>query len=457
MDLRSQGLASIDTKSPIPRSTSSRWVDLFDFYKDVDTAITSRYQELGPIFRWTTIKDTVMLLGPDANQFVLTTHPKIFAASLGWSDYIGALFRGGLLNRDGSDHRQHRKLLTPAFRQEALRGYLEQIEFIIQEHFEKMPAHCPNIYDEMKMLTLHIASRAFFGVTDPEELKVWKRLITDVVAGSVAFVKWPIIGRTYRKALASRKQLSDLMRYRVEHRRRTPSNDMLGQLCQVHEDGEKLSDDEIIDQMIFLLMAAHDTTASTLTSIFFELAQHPEWQDRLAEESLDPRLARVAVGDLPEKLQAHHLVIKETLRRNTPLRIYPRVNREAIQYLGYTIKAKQLVAVCPAFSHFMEEYWTRPLAFDPERFAPDRLEHKRHPGLYVPFGGGLHLCLGQVFAEKFVAVILHECIKRYSWSIPNLDQRSFQKIPIQVPKGKLPVNFQRRKAQIQTKTEKQAS
>lgn len=432
---------------PVPPSETAKWRDLYDFYTDLLTAMKSRYQRQGRVFRWAPFRDIVIMLGAEAQQFVLVQNPRLFSAQKAWQENIGVLFRGGLLNRDGADHRQHRRLLMPAFRQEALNFYLETASPLIDQHIARWPLDCPDIYPRVKELTLQIAIRVFFGVTLESELKLYNKHITDVVAGSIALFKAPLIGLSYQRALRAREELVKLLRPSVIYRRHRPSRDMLGQLCQSRdEDGLSLEDDEIIDQMIFIMMAAHDTTASTLSSIFYELARHSSWQVRLRSENQAIAAKQLEAPEIPEALELYHYVIKETLRLNTPLKIIPRRSLEAFSFDSFDIEADQMIAVCPAFSHHMSEYWTKPEIFDPLRFAPGRAEHKQHPYAYMPFGGGIHLCLGQFFAEKFLSLILYKLIDRFNWKMPYWEDLRFQQVPIQVPKGRMPVRFSQRSA-----------
>lgn len=438
-------LAGSIANQSVPVSETLSWRDLYEFYTDLQSSIAWRVARYGRIYSWKPIRRIVMMLGADANQCVLVQNPKLFSAQKAWHDSIGILFKGGLLNRDGSDHRQHRRLLMPAFRQQAIHFYLEQAEPIIANHLKSWPKDCPDIYILVKELTLHIAIRSFFGIDDAKEIKLYNHYLSDIVAGSIAFIKAPIIGRTYQKALRARRELIKLLMPLLLKRRSEPSSDMVGQLCQSKDEaGNILSDEEIIDQMLFVMMAAHDTTASTLASLFYELGINPEWQEVLHRESRELSTRKLSIGELPENLYHHHLVIKETLRKNTPLKLIPRVNLEAFTFEGYEIEAGQLISLCPAYSHFMEEYWTKPLQFDPLRFSSERAEHKRHPYAYMPFGGGVHTCIGQFFAEKILSVILHHIVNCYSWTVPNVESQRFQQVPIQVPKKRLPVRLRDR-------------
>jgi len=423
-----------------PSATTFYPLDLYRFYTDFVGSIRQSYQQHGAVFRWYALNEFTVMLGAEANQWAMVTQQKSLSTAKAWQRVIGQLFQGGLLLRDGSDHRQQRRLLMPAFRQEALHYYLTSSEAIIDQHIQAWPSSCPDIYVRLKELTLEIAVQSFFGISHPTELKVYNQLITDVVAGSIAFNRLPVIGRIYQRAVKARRELVKLLLPLVGARRLQPTQDMMGQLCQsVDEDGIQLSDVEIIDQLIFIMMAAHDTTASTLSSTFYELALHPQWQTVIRHEA---RAAlTTSVAHRPEKLPQTLMVIRETLRRHTPLKVIPRVTLEDLEFQGFALPKGTHISVFPSFTHFMDAYWTKPEVFDPLRFSEERAEHKKHAFAYAPFGGGLHSCLGQFFAEKFLAVILGKITLSCAWRIPDIDQVRFQQIPIQIPRTTLPVEL----------------
>ena len=165
------------------------------------------------------------------------------------------------------------------------------------------------------------------------------------------------------------------------------------------------------------MMAAHDTTTSTLTSMTYELARHPEWQERVRAECRSHDRDTLGYEELG-KLETLGLVLNETLRRHPPLSTIPRITQRAFGFGGFEIPADTMVAIYPLHTHHMEEYWTRPFHFDPERFAPGRAEHEQHPYLFIPFGGGAHMCIGYRFAGLQIKAILFALLHRYRWSVP---------------------------------------
>jgi cytochrome P450 len=204
------------------------------------------------------------------------------------------------------------------------------------------------------------------------------------------------------------------------------------------EEGARFTDPDIIDHMIFLMMAAHDTTTSTLTSMTYELAKHPGWQERVRAESRALGSEQLAFEDLG-KLEALTWVMQETLRRYPPLPVIPRIALEDFEWGGYRIPKQAMVVISPIHTHHMAEWWTEPYRFDPERFSPQRAEDQRHTHAWVPFGGGPHLCIGMHFAEVQVKSIMHQLVQRYRWTVPEGYTMPVQQAPISKPMDGLPI------------------
>jgi cytochrome P450 len=189
------------------------------------------------------------------------------------------------------------------------------------------------------------------------------------------------------------------------------------------------------------MMAAHDTTTSTLTSMLYELGRHPAWQDRLRDECRS--FAEDALShDQLVQLSTADLLLQETLRRYPPLSTIPRVSERAFEFGGYEIPANTMVVTYPIHTHHMPEHWTDPMRFDPERFAPGRAEHERHPYQFVPFGGGAHLCIGYRFAQLQIKAVLYQLVRRYRWSLPSGYEMPLQQAPISKPRDGLPVRLE---------------
>jgi cytochrome P450 len=172
----------------------------------------------------------------------------------------------------------------------------------------------------------------------------------------------------------------------------------------------------------------------------YELAKHPEWQERLREEITSYGCSDPTLGDLG-KYELLERAIYETLRRYPPLPVIPRICTAPFEFGGYEIPANCMIVVSPIHTHHMSEWWTDPFAWDPDRFAEGRAEHERHTHSWVPFGGGPHMCLGLRFAEAQVKLIMHGLLSTYRWSVPEGYTMPVQQAPISKPRDGLPVTF----------------
>ncbi len=417
------------------------------FYRDSLGGLIEAYEKYGRVFKTRIFGELMIgLLGAEANRAVLVERARSFSSEGGWELTIGELFKGGVMLKDGADHRRHRSIMQAAFVHAALVGYMAQMEPILRKHLDDWRAQPPpRVYDAVKQLTLEIASRVFLGLELEHEIARVNRGFLDLVKGSVAFVRRPVPWLAYDRALRAREELKLFLGEVIDARRDRPGPDLLGRLMSAESaEGHRLEKVEIIDHMIFLLMAAHDTTTSTLTSLFYELGRHPDWQRRLRERcdaidpAADPEFRTLAT------IEELDWVMKEAMRLHTPILYVPRRTIEPFAIGGFEIPAGIQVAVAPGHTHRMTEYWTEPDRFDPERFSPARAEHKRVPGSFLPFGAGAHACLGQVFAEIQVRLILLHVLREFGWEVPRGYRARYQQVPIQAPKDGLPIGLEPR-------------
>jgi cytochrome P450 len=294
-----------------------------------------------------------------------------------------------------------------------------------------------------KELTLELAASIFIGMDLGPATKPMKTAFEDMVAASMSRIRLPLIGREFARGLAGRKYMLDLLSGMLEKKHGDAGADMFSRLCRARtQDGESLRDSEVVDQMIFVMMAAHDTTTSTLSSLTYELGKHPEWQERVREESRALGIDEPGFDDLA-KLESLGMAMYETLRRYPPLPVMPRVNTQAFEFGGYEIPAGCMVVVSPIHTHHMSEWWTDPFTWDPDRFGPERAEQERHTHSFAAFGGGPHMCLGMRFAESQVKLVMHHLLRRFRWSVPEGYTMPVQQAPISKPRDGLPVTFTR--------------
>jgi cytochrome P450 len=389
--------------------------------------------------------DTYYLFGPEANRFLMLDREKVFSAQRSWTLIMGRIFPNGLLLRDGEDHRHQRRIMHAAFTTPALQEYAERMNPLIDEGLAAWRARGGRVlaFDAFKELTLHLATRIFLGLDlPPAAERELRHAFEATVAASMSLLRFDHPRLEFGRGLAGRAHMVRLFGAFVEEKRRGDGRDMFSLLCRAQsEDGRRLADAEIVDHMIFLMMAAHDTTTSTLTSLVYELAKHPEWQERVRAEC-----GALGEAQLPyermDELADVRLVLNETLRRYPPLSTIPRVATREFEFGGFRIPADRMVCAAPLHTHYMKEWWSEPERFDPERFAPGREEHKRHTHQWVPFSGGAHMCLGVRFAEMQIRLVLHQLVRKFRFSVEPGYTMPVQQAPISKPLDGLPLRLE---------------
>ncbi len=399
--------------------------------------------EHGPISRTNFLfQRRLSLISAEANEFVLLDRAGNFSAYLGWEPVLGPLFPRGLMLRDGDDHRYHRRLMQPAFRKEALAGYLARMNRLIEPAVAGwLERRELKFYPAVKRLTLEIAADIFLDVQLQSEIDKVGKAFFDLVEASNAINRIPVIGRLFERGLAGRRYLASVIEQRIAARRSDGGTDLLSQLCRAEdENGQRYSDGEIVDHLIFLMMAAHDTTTSALTTIVYALTQHREWQDRLRALANIVGLPALVHEDLA-KLEEVDWVLRESLRLYPPLTIIQRTAIKACEFQGVRIPQGTPVTVYPVATQRLARWWTDPDAFDPERFSPARAEHRRHPFAWAPFGGGAHMCLGLHFAEMQVKAVLLPLLRRADLSVAPGYKMPYQLAPIVRPRDGLPLKL----------------
>jgi cytochrome P450 len=433
----------------IPTQRSSVLGQILAMRKDLVGHLTALEKVHGPVWRVAIGRGgMVILLGPDALEFVWKNRDGAFSSALGWVPYIGRVFPGAIMAMDGEQHRYQRRIMQVAFRKSALRTYLEQMSPAIEIGIESwMPPHersAPrHMFPLLKQLTLDLAASAFMGVELGRSARGLNRAFMATVAASLAIIRVPIPGLTMWRGIRGRDLLVKRFRALLSEKRATHTSDFFSEFCHAQsEQGERFTDEEIIDHMIFLMMAAHDTTTSTLTTMMYLLARHPEWQQRLRAKAIVLGRIQLQYDDL-DQLEELSWSMREALRLTPPLTSMPRMCVKDTVFQGYEIRAGSMVGVYPMYVHYMPSLWSDPKSFDPERFSPARQEDKRHAYAWAPFGGGAHMCIGQHFATLQVKAIMHQLLLRYSWSIAPGYEMPYQLVPIAKPKDGLRVTLQR--------------
>ncbi len=402
----------------------------------------------GRIYRSRVLGETsITVLGPEANELVLFDQARIFSSTYGWETILGRLFPRGLMLLDFDEHRLHRRALSVAFKSGPMKSYLAALDAGISERvaqWRQKPG--PMLfYPAMKKLTLDLAATSFLGTEIGPDVEEITRAFIDMVAASVAPVRTPWPGTQMARGVKGRARIVAYFSEQIPIRRAKDGEDLFSQLCRAtHDNGALLSNEDIVDHMSFLMMAAHDTLTSSLTSFIGALAEDQAWQEKLRNEVAALGLARDAPTsfDNLEAMPLTEMAFKEAMRIRPPVPSIPRRATADFSFGGYRIPAGTLVGVNPLFTHHMADIWPDPDSFDPLRFT-DEAQRGRHRFAWVPFGGGAHMCLGLHFAYMQAKCFARHFLQNLSVTLTPGTRPNWQMWPIPKPKDGLRVTLSR--------------
>jgi cytochrome P450 len=370
-------------------------------------ACEKRYGRMFSV-RIASMGDIAYLTDPAHIRQVFAGDPEIFRAG----EANGTVLRGllgdtSVLVIDSDEHRDRRKLMLPPFHRDSVRRQVEVIAEVAAANIDGWPVGPAfPVAVHTAQITLEVILRAVLGSSDPERLAALRATLPPVVNMSdwamLAMINPKLQSKRPWRFVRERIDAADALVYReIADRRADPNletrTDVLSMLVRAaDEDGRSMSDTELRDQMMTLLFAGHETTATGLAWALERLTRHPE---------LLARAVAAADSDDDEFLDA---VVKETLRNRPVVFDIGRTLAAPVEIGGYRLPAGVMVA--PGIGLVHEDAGLYP---DPERFDPDRMIGRNlSPTTYLPFGGGGRRCLGATFALVEMRVVLREVLRR---------------------------------------------
>ncbi len=357
--------------------------------------------------------DWVLTCDPATIKQVFIGDPRLLHAGEANRILLPVLGPDSVLLLDDASHLRQRKLMLPAFHGERMQRYGALMAEVAATEIERWPLAEPYpLRPRMQAMTLEIVLRAVFGVSEGprmEELRSELRRLLDVVTDPLRGIALLALGpERITRVSAFRRELERVNGpiYAEIAERRTAADlagreDIMSLLLQAtHEDGSPMSDSELRDELVTLLVAGHETTANALSWAVERLSRHPTRMQRLTEE--------VRAGE-NTYLQA---TIQETLRLRPVISIVLRRLQEPMELGGRLLPAGASIVPSIHLVHRRADIYPEPNEFRPERFIES--EGGRAPGTYtwIPFGGGIRRCLGAAFAQFEMEVVLRELILR---------------------------------------------
>jgi cytochrome P450 len=363
----------------------------------------------------------VITSDPEEARRIFTADPAMFGPMAG--DEARFLIGDASFPRlSGEPHLASRRLLAPPFVGARMRAYGRIMADAAIRALGRLPSAAEfKAQDTGQAISLDVILEAVFGVSDPERKAKFRRSIIELLSSASGFM---IMLRPLQRELGGfgpfarfmrRKRAFDALVFEeLAQRRRAASDgpDILHMMMAARRaDGSALGDDELRDQLFFLLLAGHETSAVSMAWALYELHRHPAALDRLRAEvdalGLDAEPAALAA------LPYLDAVCNETLRLHPLLAFVPRLLRQPFELRGYRIPSGIQVAVGIGLVHGREDLYPEPARFRPERF----LERKFSPFEFLPFGGGARRCLGAAFALYEMKIVLATILRDHRFTL----------------------------------------
>ncbi|CAF2130382.1 hypothetical protein HID58_012362 [Brassica napus] len=431
------------SKLPLPPGTMG-WPyvgETFQLYsQDPNVFFASKQKRYGSVFKTHVLGcPCVMISSPEAAKFVLVTKSHLFKPTFPASKER-MLGKQAIFFHQGDYHAKLRKLVLRAFMPEAIRDMVPDIESIAQDSLRNWDGTMINTYQEMKTYTFNVALLSIFGKDEVLYREDLKRCYYILEKGYNSMpVNLP--GTLFHKAMKARKELSQILARILSERRenRSSHNDLLGSFMG---DKEELSDEQIADNIIGVIFAARDTTASVMTWILKYLVENPNVLEAVTEEQMAIREDKGEGESLTwsdtKKMPITSRVIQETLRVASILSFTFREAVEDVEYEGYLIPKGWKVLPLFRNIHHSADIFSNPGKFDPSRF-----EVAPKPNTFMPFGNGTHSCPGNELAKLETSIMIHHLTTKYRWSIVGASD-GIQYGPFALPQNGLPIMLTRK-------------
>ncbi len=407
------GLLSGPSPGPLPGPPLPALVQAGLIWLDPVRFMRTCHRRYGDLFtvRIPRIGTLVYLADPDDIRSVTRGAPAIFhagEAAAPLSQIVGAQ---SLLMFDEDKHRRSRGMMSPAFHGDSVRRQVAEMVAITAEEVARWPVgeQFP-LYPRLQRLTLEVILRTVIGVRDESRLATLRAALSPMleIGSPLALIPPPRLllrfgmwrRRAQRRAAALALLTDEITRCRADLRLAQRTDALAMMVNSVDGAGAPMADDELLDQLVTLLLAGHDTTASALSWVFERLTRHPALLRRTALAAED--------GD-DAWLNA---VCKESLRVRPVVFEFGRKLTAPVQLAGHRIPAGVILTPSINLVHHGSRHYPDPEEFRPQRF----LDQRPDPVVWLPFGGGVRRCLGATFAQVEMRIVLREVLRRVELS-----------------------------------------
>lgn len=379
--------------------------------------LLAQHRKFGPLYRTEFAGYKLVCVADPDLVVAITRDDRTWSAALAWVTFFGGI--DPKLNAAGVDsplfldfeaHRDARKLVQPAFSPSATAAYFDAATEFFERAIDGWVADGRvSFKDAIRSLLVRVSTRIFLG--EDRAAAEFERALIEYWGGPLSLTRSPLLSPAWRRSIRGHRTLCDMLRERIAERRVRGGDDMFSRLCARHDGAATVDDDGLARLVIGIMAAAFATTSSGLSSMAYLLATHPEWQDRMREESLAVSRGRISFED-SKRLELSAQVWKETMRLYP---IAPYCARRALHdtQLGpWPIPAGTFVLALIAAVMQDGALWPHPLRFDPTRFSEDNAADHNHRSYYLPYGTGPHTCTGMHLANAEAKAFWHAMLTR---------------------------------------------
>jgi cytochrome P450 len=341
---------------------------------------------------------------------------------------IKATCGDSLLSSDGPRWQKHRRIMQPLFLEHAIQQYTSTIDNAVCEMLSRWDERARRgdsvpVVSEMMVLTLTIATRIFFHYDIECHATTIEDALADILADTWRRMESPldlsVVSRQFHRKSFRRaiRELDAIVFEIIAKRRRQQgdADDLLSRLLAANTEGpdQQLSDAELRDAVLTLLLAGHETTANALAWAFYCISQSPETEKRVCHEA-----TTASVSDSPDLFQETARAFLETIRLYPSIWIMERRAVSDTQIGGYAIPRGSMVLISPYLLHRHPGFWQDPSAFLPQRFADDNPPRATSGPSWLrraffPFGAGAHQCIGESLAKLVAVRVLSQVYRRF--------------------------------------------
>ena len=370
---------------------------------------------------------------PEVIKEILQKQHKNFEKSKLQTHTLGQYLGKGLLTNTGKDWLRQRRLIQPGFHRERIENLIELMMGVINNMGNELRLSVVknvDITSLMHTFSFEIMARTMLSQPLPEdELNMLLKTVNEVQEFIVKQVRMPFLlpyfqltGQVRKNKKMVKEMRSQLLKY-IETRRGEEDfrNDLLQMLldARYEDNGEPMSNEKLIDEILILFVAGHETSANALSWTLYLLCQHPHYIEAIRNESSVLNNHNINM-DTVKQLSLTERVIQEAMRLYPPAWITDREALTETEIKGINISKGEMVVPYIYGCHRNPAHWEKPEVFDPDRFLPERIK-ARAPFAYLPFGGGPRFCIGNNFSMMEMQLTIAYLCKNFNFSMENFD------------------------------------